>query len=173
MHLVVDGCEVRAYRAADAASLAAHADDREVWRQLRDAFPHPYTRADAEAFIAMAISPGAHRAFAIAIGDEAVGGVGYTLRSDVERISSEIGYWIGRAFWGRGLMTRVVRAFTAAVFDAHPELRRVYALPFASNPASARVLEKAGFTLEGRLRQAVIKDGQVLDQLVYGRLRPE
>jgi [ribosomal protein S5]-alanine N-acetyltransferase len=173
MYLVVDGCEVRPYRAPDAASLAAHADDREVWRQLRDAFPHPYTQADAEAFIARASTVGVHRPFAIVVDGEAVGGIGYTRQADVERISSEIGYWIGRAFWGRGLMTRVVQAFTAAVFEAHPDLRRVYALPFASNGASARVLEKAGFTLEGRLRQAVIKDGQVLDQLVYARLRSE
>jgi hypothetical protein len=104
---------------------------------------------------------------------EAVGGVGYTLQ--VGRRADLVGdRLLDRA---RVLGTRADDPRRAGVHRrrvrAHPELRRVYALPFASNPASARVLEKAGFTLEGRLRQAVIKDGQVLDQLVYGRLRSE
>jgi [ribosomal protein S5]-alanine N-acetyltransferase len=173
MHLVLDGCELRPFRSSDAGSLAVHANDRGVWQQLRDLFPHPYTRADADAFITHVSTTGVHRALAVVVDGAAVGGIGYTLQSDVERVSSEIGYWIGRAFWGRGLMTRIVQAFAPAVFERHSELRRLYALPFATNAASARVLEKAGFVLEGRLRQAVIKDGQVLDQLVYGRLRTE
>jgi ribosomal-protein-alanine N-acetyltransferase len=88
----------------------------------------------------------------------------------VERISAELGYWLGETYWGRGVMTEAVRAFTdwgIATFS----LTRIYALPYATNLASVRVLEKAGFVYEGRLRRSAIKRGQVLDQLVYADVR--
>jgi len=87
----------------------------------------------------------------------------------VERISAELGYWLGAALWGRGIMTEAVRAFTEDSFDRF-SLRRIFALPFAYNAASRRVLEKAGYQLEGTLRQAVIKEGQITDQLLYARV---
>lgn len=166
MLLPLDGCQVRSWRAEDAPSLARHADDREVARNLRDGFPHPYTPADAEAFLAMATGRDPETLFAIDIDGEAVGGVGFSPREDVERLSAEIGYWLARPFWGRGVMTRVLRAVTRYAIETHG-LARVYALPFAWNPASARVLEKAGYVLEGTLRHAVIKEGSLLDQWMY------
>jgi RimJ/RimL family protein N-acetyltransferase len=71
-------------------------------------------------------------------------------------------------FWGRGIMTEAVAAFVDFCSENFP-LRRIYAEPFANNPASARVLENAGFTFEGRLRNNVVKDGKVLDSLLYAR----
>ena len=85
-------------------------------------------------------------------------------------ISAELGYWLGEPYWGRGVMTEAVRAFTDWSF-ARFALHRIYAVPYATNPASARVLEKAGFTCEGRMRRSVIKLGQVLDQLLYADVR--
>ena len=90
--------------------------------------------------------------------------------TDVERVSAEIGYWLGESCWGRGIVTEALRAVTAEAFRRF-ELRRIYALPFADNPASVRVLEKAGYVLEGRLRQSAIKDGQIRDQLLYATYR--
>lgn len=164
---------VRDWRQDDAPSLARHANDRRIWVNLRDAFPHPYTLADAEAFLAFVAAMQPRSFFAIVRADEAIGGIGYTLRHDVERISAEIGYWIGTAFWGRGIMTAALRAVTAYAFCEHPELRRIYAVPFAGSTASVRVLEKVGYRCEGRMRQSAIKDGQIMDQLLYAILRDE
>jgi RimJ/RimL family protein N-acetyltransferase len=164
---------VRAWRPADAASLARHANDRRIWLNLRDRFPHPYTLADAHAFITMATAMSPVTFFAIAIDGKAVGGIGYTLHEDVERVSAEIGYWLGTAFWGQGIMTSALVGVTRHAFERHADLRRIYAVPFAWSDASMRVLQKAGYQLEGRMRQSVVKDGKVTDQLMYAILREE
>jgi RimJ/RimL family protein N-acetyltransferase len=88
----------------------------------------------------------------------------------VHRRSAEIGYWVAEPYWGRGIATKAVGALTAFAF-AHHDLVRIFAGVFASNPASARVLEKAGYAFEGRLRRSVVKDGIVLDQLMYAMVR--
>ena len=88
------------------------------------------------------------------------------LASDVERVSAEIGYWLGEACWGRGVCTEALAAVTAYALDTYG-LTRVFAVPFAHNAASCRVLEKAGYTMEGRLRRSAIKDGRICDQLLY------
>jgi [ribosomal protein S5]-alanine N-acetyltransferase len=103
--------------------------------------------------------------FAIVVDGEAAGSISLVPGTDVERISAEIGYWIGKAVWGRGVMTDAVRATTTYAFDAL-QLNRVFAVPFADNLASARVLEKAGYTREGSMRRSVIKDGRIRDQLM-------
>jgi ribosomal-protein-alanine N-acetyltransferase len=173
MKLTLPTGVVRAWQPADVTSLARHANDRRIWLNLRDRFPHPYTEADAEAFIAMATGMSPVTFFAIAVDGEAVGGIGYTLHEDVERVSAEIGYWLGTPFWGRGIMTASLLAATRYAFDRHADLRRIYAVPFVWSGASVRVLEKAGYRLEGRMRQSAIKDGKVTDQLLYAILRDE
>ena len=171
--IVLPECTVREWRLEDAASLAQHANDRRIWLNMRDAFPHPYTIADATAFLGIAVAMQPRTWFAVAVDDRAVGGIGYTRHGDVERIGAEIGYWLGTAFWGRGIMTAALQAVTAYAFRGHPELRRIYAVPYATSTASAHILEKAGYRLEGRMRQSAIKDGHVLDQLMYAILRDE
>jgi len=171
--ITLPGFAIRNWRPEDAPSLAHHANDRRIWLNMRDAFPHPYTLADAEAFLVRAASMVPVTYFAIAVDEAAVGGIGYTLHDDVERVSAEIGYWLGTAFWGRGIMTSALAAVTAHAFGEHPELRRIYAVPFGGNGASLRVLEKAGYRLEGRMRQSAIKDGTVIDQLLYATIRDE
>jgi len=171
--IVLPKCTVREWRLDDALSLAQHANDRRVWLNMRDAFPHPYTIADATAFLGIAVAMQPRTWFAVAVDDRAVGGIGYTRHGDVERIGAEIGYWLGTAFWGRGIMTAALQAVTAYAFREHPELRRIYAVPYVTSTASAHILEKAGYRLEGRMRQSVIKDGHVLDQFMYAILRDE
>ena len=104
--------------------------------------------------------------FAIAVDDQAVGGIGFVLHPDVERVSAEIGYWLAEPFWGRGITTDALRAVTKYAIESHG-LTRIYAVPFAWNVASCRVLEKAGYVLEGRLRNSAIKDGRLTDQMQY------
>ena len=170
MRLVLDPCEVRSWRRADAPALARHANSRRVWLNLRDRFPHPYALADAHAFLDVAEAQHPPTVFAIAVGEEAVGGIGLTPGTDVERCSAEIGYWVGEALWGRGIATAAVRGFSEWALAAFG-LTRLYALPYARNAASVRVLEKAGYTFEGRLRRSAVRDGEVLDQLLYALVR--
>ena len=108
--------------------------------------------------------------FCIEVDGAAVGGVGVRLGQDERRYTAAVGYWLGEDFWGRGIMTETVAAFTDFCFENFT-LRRVSAEVFANNPASARVLEKAGFTFEGRLRNNVVKDGELLDSLLYARTK--
>jgi len=164
-------CVVRSWEPGDAASLARHADCREVWANLRDSFPSPYSEADAVRFLEFCLSREPETNFAIEVQGQAAGSIGVRLGEDVERVSAEIGYWVGRKFWGRGVATAALRAVRDHAIRAFA-LTRLFALPFEGNQASIRVLEKAGFTREGRLRRSAIKDGKVLDQWMYAFVVP-
>ena len=166
MLLTLKTCVIRSWRMADAPSIVRYANNRKIWINLRDAFPHPYTLRDARDFIEYTRAQRPETAFALAIGEEAVGGIGFQLQRDVERVSAEIGYWLGEPFWGRGIVTEALVALTGHAVHTHG-LTRVFALPFAENAASCRVLEKAGYVLESRLRNSAIKDGRVTDQMQY------
>jgi RimJ/RimL family protein N-acetyltransferase len=164
--LILNTCIVRPWRSTDLESLVRYANNRNVWINLRDRFPHPYTHRDGHVFLRQALNQSPDTAFAIAVGGEAVGGIGYQPQTDVERVSAEIGYWLGEPFWGRGIATEALVAVTRQAIEAHG-LTRLFAVPFAWNAASCRVLEKAGYVLEARLRRSAIKDGHVTDQLQY------
>jgi len=166
--LVLTRCTIREWRADDAADLARHANDTGVAANLRDAFPNPYTVDEANIFLARVINDQPMINFCLDIGGRAAGGIGLRLGSDIHRRTAEFGYWLGRAYWNRGIMSEAVGAFSDAAFEAF-DLRRLYAEPFANNRASARVLEKAGFILEGRLKNNVMKAGQLLDSLIYAK----
>jgi len=159
-------CEVRSWEESDVPSLAIHANNRKIWRNLRDAFPHPYTEHNARVFIHSANEREPETYFAVAVDGEAVGSIGYTFHTDVERVSAQIGYWLAEPLWNRGIMTEALKAVTEQAIRTHG-LTRLYAVPYEWNAASFRVLEKAGYVLEGRMRRSAIKDGQVIDQLMY------
>jgi RimJ/RimL family protein N-acetyltransferase len=169
MRLELTRCALRPFRSADADAIARHADNRAIWLNLRDRFPHPYRKKDAAAWIArqQAIDPPRH--LAIEIEGQAAGAIGLEPGEDVMRRGAEIGYWIGEAFWGRGIATEALQAYVAHV-DRTFRLDRLFAYVFSTNPASARVLEKCGFEREGVLRSAVLKDGRVLDAWLYARV---
>jgi RimJ/RimL family protein N-acetyltransferase len=172
MQLTLSTCVVRSWRSSDVDSLARYADNRKIWINLRDAFPHPYTKRHGREFIKAALRRSPESFFAIDVNGDAVGGIGFVLHPDVERVSAEIGYWLGEPFWGRGITTEALAALTKYAIDAHG-LTRIFAVPFAWNAASCRVLEKAGYVLEGRLRNSAIKDGRLTDQLQYAFIAPD
>ena len=160
-------CVLRRWRAKDIGSLVRYANNINVSRYLRERFPYPYTRKDARAFLASATGSGADDTrLAIEVEGEAVGGIGVIIGTDIERFSAEVGYWLGEPFWGRGIMTEVVRAFTPWAVERF-NLLRIEAGVFSWNPASCHVLEKAGYVYEGKLRNSIVKDGHVLDRLMY------
>ena len=172
MILKGERCTLRPWRTSDAAAVVRHANNVNVARHLRDRFPHPYETAHGAAFLKTVAQRPIETLWAIALDGSAIGGIGLELGHDVERVSAEIGYWLGRPFWGRGLATAALRAVTDFAF-AEFELTRIFALPFESNAGSIRVLEKAGYRREATLRQSAIKDGKVLDQWLYAILRDE
>jgi len=157
---------VRSWTSDDLGSLVKYANNRKIWLNLRDRFPHPYTRRDGRDYIHLARSQRPETIFAIEVDGEAAGSIGFVPHADVERVSAEIGYWLGEPFWGRGIVSEALAAVTRHAIDAH-HLTRLYAVPFAHNVASCRVLEKAGYVLEGRLRRSAIKDGVLVDQMQY------
>src|SRR5213593_922881 len=170
MQLVLERCVIRPWRLDDAESLTKHANNRKVWLGLRDLFPHPYTIDDAHEFLQKKITEQSPINFCIEIDGAAVGGIGIHLGHDVHRHTATLGYWLGEDFWGRGIMTEAVAALTDLCFELF-RLRRISAEVFANNPASARVLGKTSFVLEGRLKNNVVKDGEILDSLVYARTK--
>lgn len=171
MPIPFPGGTIRPFLPSDAEALAALADDREVWRNLRDAFPLPYTKKDARTWIRAATSEFPCRHFAVCAGPEGelAGGIGIVPRYDVHQGTAEIGYWLGKPYWGRGLMTAALGAFTDFAF-AEYKLRRLFAGVFEWNPASACVLEKCGYAFEGRMRKGILKDGEVGDELIYAKV---
>lgn len=171
MPLALSRGSLRPWRRGDEPSLVRYANNRNIWRNLRDRFPHPYTAADADAWITKAEAEAPVTSHAIVVDGETVGGVGVDLGTDVRRRSAEIGYWLGEAMWGRGIATEALKAITAEAFKRF-DITRLYALPFADHVASVRVLEKAGYVREGHLRRSAIKDGQVRDQLLFAAYRP-
>ena len=171
LRIPFEGGALRPWRKDDAAELVRLANDREVWLKLGDRFPHPYTRKDAKWWLSEGCRSGAESSLAIEVDGAFAGGLGFKFFPDpIFRATSEVGYWLGRERWGRGTMTRARRAAVPWAFERY-DLIRIEAGVFATNPASGRVLEKADFRLESRQERSVIKDGVVLDRLLYVRFR--
>ncbi|PZS99202.1 GNAT family N-acetyltransferase [Stenotrophomonas maltophilia] len=166
------GFRLRPWHPDDLESLLRNANDPDVSRGLRDRFPYPYTRADGEAFLAgRVLTPGTLN-LAIEIDGHACGSVGAQQGSAERGHMAELGYWLGQAYWGQGLMTRVVGLFAPWVMD---ELRlfRLQAGVVDFNLGSARVLEKNGFQEEGVDRCAVYKRGVLHDLRRFARVRTQ
>jgi ribosomal-protein-alanine N-acetyltransferase len=166
VEIVTPTCVLRAPEPEDADSIARHANERDIWLNLRDAFPHPYTRANADGYISHVLTQSPRTSFLISVDGSAVGSISLKPGSDIERVGAEIGYWLAKEYWGRGIMTDALRALTGYAFN-QLGLNRVFAVPFTHNAASARVLEKAGYAREGVMRRSAIKDGKLLDQYLY------
>ena len=171
MRLELTTCIVRPWADGDAESLHHHANNRRVSMHLRDRFPYPYELEHAKAFLAWLRQQSMPTVWAIEVDGQAAGGIGVELHQDVERVSAEVGYWLGETVWGRGIASDALRGVTDESFKRF-DLTRIYALPFADHTASVRVLEKAGYVLEGRLRQSAIKDGKIRDQFLYATYKP-
>ena len=168
-------CMVRPWRLSDADSLVRHANNLDVARHLRDKFPHPYTRADANAFLRHVVPAAPSErptSLAIEVDSEAAGGIGFVRGADVERFSAEIGYWLGEHYWRRGIVTEALGLVSDHAFREFNVLR-LFALPFADNAGSTRVLEKAGYVREGILRSSSVKYGKARDQYIYSLINPD
>ncbi len=163
---------IRAWKPEDAAALAGICNNRNIWINLRDHFPQPYTVTDAIEWIAHTHTQKPLQNFAVTFNGGVAGSVGVVPKYDVYRKSIEIGYFIGEQFWGKGIGTEAV----ALVIDyiRHTfDVLRVYAEIFAHNQASMKVLQKNGFHLEGIRRRSVIKNNVIMDDHVWVRFLDE
>jgi RimJ/RimL family protein N-acetyltransferase len=150
----------------DIDSLVNYANNPKIARYLTNAFPHPYTKADGEKFIATFSNEIPIRVFAIEVNGEAVGSIGIFPQSDIHYKNAEMGYWLAEPFWGKGIITAAIGQMIRYGFETF-DIERIYARPFGSNLPSHRVLEKAGFILEARFEQVLIKNGTWEDEYVF------
>ena len=173
MKIVLDKCGLRRFKPGDEAELVAQANNPRVAKHLRERFPQPYTWKDAEEWIARVAAESPAQSFAITVEDCLAGGIGLVQGSDSQRASVEVGYWLGEAYWGRGIATSALIGATTYAFKSLKEANRVFAYVDDAHAASIRVLEKAGFRREGRLIGSTIKQGEIRDQLLYAVTRRE
>jgi [ribosomal protein S5]-alanine N-acetyltransferase len=170
MELLLERCTIRSWRLTDAEELAHAADDRSIWINVRDGMPSPYSLADAISFISSSSGADPETSFAIVVDGRVAGSIGLTPGQDIYRLTAEIGYWIAKDSRGKGIGAEALRGLTRWAFENLPVVR-LHAAVFTWNPASARVLERAGYALESTARQAAIKNGEIVDEWIYVRLR--
>ncbi len=157
---------LRPFEDADAEGLALHANDKDIAGNLTNAFPNPYTIENAHQFIAMALSSQPVHIFGIEVNGRIAGGMGLHPQSDIMCKNAELGYWLAKPYWGRGIATQLVQDIVDYGFKTF-DIKRIYARPFGSNIGSQKVLEKAGFALEARIQQNIYKWDRFEDELIY------
>ncbi len=161
---------LRDWDISDSDSLVRHANNYNVAKWLTNQFPYPYTENDAKAFIEAVASNNTSKVFAIEVDGEAVGSIGIFPQSDIHKKSAEIGYWLSEKYWGNGIISNAIENIVNYGFNTF-DIVRIYARPFSTNKGSQRVLEKAGFLLEARLKNALYKNGEYLDEFIYSKLK--
>lgn len=164
-------CKIREWNLSDAEDLAQIINNKNILNNLRDGLPYPYTVKDAEEYITAMLSSDKTKTFAfvITVDDRVVGSIGVFRCENIHFRTAEMGYYIGEPHWGKGLGTSAVKQVCSYIFQ-HTDIIRIFAEPFAYNTASCRVLEKAGFQLEGVLRNNAVKNGQILDMKMYSKI---
>lgn len=168
---------LRKWKMEDAGDLAQAADNQKIAANLRNTFPNPYSVEDAEWFINDCISKEdgdgcLQIARAIDVGGRAVGGIAVNVKDDVYEKSAELGYWLSEDYWRQGITSRAVKMICAEAF-AKFGIVRIFAEPFDYNAGSRGVLEKAGFTYEGTMRNGIYKNGKIHSYCMYSLLREE
>ena len=163
---------IRPWRTTDAYNLAAALSNESVQKNLRDGIPFPYTENDAVEYIRSIWNAPRDSQYVWAIHDSgmAIGCIGLFRKDNIHARTAEIGYYIAEPYWGRGIAAKAVREACSYVFQV-TNIVRVFAEPFATNTASCRVLEKAGFTLEGTLRKNAVKNGEIIDMKLYSLVK--
>ncbi len=158
--------KLRPWSTEDVESLVKYANNENIANFLTDQFPNPYNKNHGKSFIEMTFKTSPPNILAIDINGEAVGSIGIYPQNDIHINNAELGYWLGEPFWGNGIITLAIKEMIAYCFK-NWDFNRIYARPFGNNIGSQRVLEKAGFVLEGRFKNIIYKNGVYLDELIY------
>lgn len=170
MELIEGKVRIRPVRYSDRESLAKLANNKKIWLNVRDMFPHPYTVADAEKFIDSVKQQDPQVTFAIEYDFKFVGAIGLVLQKDVYRFSAELGYWVGEPFWGKGIATQALSLLCKYAFD-ELKMEKLFAGVFNGNEGSKKVLLKCGFQQEGIARRAIFKNHTFMDEVKFGKVK--
>jgi len=163
---------LREWEITDIESVAVNANNNKIAEKLRNVFPHPYSKVDAEFFVNMCINADKTKDLflAIDVDGKAVGSIGVFKQDDVYCKSGELGYWLGEEYWGKGIVTEAIKQICEIAFDKF-DIVRIFAEPYSHNIGSRKVLEKAGFELEGIMKKGVFKNGEIHDYCMYSLIR--
>jgi [ribosomal protein S5]-alanine N-acetyltransferase len=164
--------KIRKWEIGDTHHLAGALNNKKVQDNLRDGIPYPYTLADAEAFISSVLKSekDSQYVWAITVDNKAVGSIGVFRKDNIHQRTAEMGYYVAEPWWGKGIGTIAVKEACNHIFK-NTDILRIFAEPFAFNTASCRILEKAGFVLEGTLRKNAVKNGEILDMKMYALVK--
>ena len=164
--------EIKKWQTSFAKDLSYALNNKRILNNLRDGLPFPYTENDALEYIDFILSSNENDtfAFAIVVDDKVVGGIGAFRQNNIHSKTAELGYYIAEEYWGKGIMTNVVKNLCAYIFE-NTDIIRIFAEPFATNLGSCKVLEKAGFTYEGTLKSNAVKNGVVIDMKMYALIK--
>jgi ribosomal-protein-alanine N-acetyltransferase len=165
--------KLRQWHPSDTEALAAIANNINIWNNVRDRLPHPYSIKDAKEWIRSNLTIDPPVNFCLESNGQVAGSIGFLLKEDIYRNTAEIGYFIGELYWGKGIATRGVELLVDHIFHYYPHVVRIYAEVFANNKPSMRVLEKNGFSLESIRKKAVVKNGVIMDDYVWVKFRNE
>lgn len=157
---------LRPWSMDDLDSLVKNANNFNIAKFMTNGFPHPYNAENGKMFITFANQDATKHILAIDVAGQAIGGIGIHLQTDIHCKNAELGYWLAEPFWGHGIITKAISQMVDFAFNTY-NINRVFARPFGTNKASQRVLEKAGFVLEGQLEKVLFKNGEYLDELIY------
>jgi RimJ/RimL family protein N-acetyltransferase len=163
---------IRKWQKGDEQELANQANNKKIFNNLRDLFPHPYTITEAKKWIRFNLNIDPPENMAIIVDGKVAGGIGIKRMEDIYHLNMEIGYFLGEEYWGKGITTEAVRQFVEFVFKTF-DIRRIFAPVFEFNIASQKVLEKIGFRKEAILHQSLYKNGKFHNEIIYALLREE
>jgi len=159
--------KLRPWRIDDLNDLVNYANNSKIAANLTNLFPHPYREENGISFIQMVLKQSPTQVFAIEINNKASGSIGLHPQTDVHSQNMELGYWLAEDYWNKGIITAAVIQLVAYGFKTFT-INRIFARPFGTNISSQKVLEKAGFKLEGRFEKSIFKNGKYDDELIYG-----
>ena len=162
---------LRPFKKGDESSLIENINNRKIAKNT-SAIPYPYKLKDARSWIKSNLKLNKKKKkpeinFAIDISEMVVGGIGFR---KIEGHKAEIGYWLGEKYWGQGIMTTAVKLVTKYAFQ-ELRLKRVYAHVLPFNKGSVRVLEKAGYKYEGKLKKDSLKNNKLIDSLMFAKIK--
>jgi RimJ/RimL family protein N-acetyltransferase len=158
---------LRTWLKKDLEPLVTLANNKKIWDNVRDYFPHPYTTKDAEQWLSLNVGINPVLNFVIEVEGQFAGSIGMVPKTDVYSCNMEIGYWLGEPYWAKGIATKAIELICDLIANEHPHINRIYAEVYETNKASMRALEKNGFILESIRKNGVIKNGVLMDDWVW------
>jgi len=160
---------LREWKRSDADALAAIANNKKIWDNVRDLLPFPYTKKDAKEWLELVKKQKTVTTFCIEVDGKLAGSIGVTLKDDVYKKTAEIGYFIAEEYWGKGAATEAIKQMVSFV-QKEFDIVRIYAEVFEFNRASMKALEKNGFYLESIRKKAAFKNNMIVDDYVWVKL---